>query len=159
VFDRSKQIINAGTAVDISDHWRQNKTMRKIMLFAAIVVFTPTLVSADSATVASGVKSAITTHTRYDSRCQSSPVTIKISAAPANGTVTAETKSVVVPPESDRGIAQQSPCVGKTIDGVVVYYQSNPGFVGQDSFRYQRLNPKDAGDPFNMEISYAITVK
>jgi hypothetical protein len=133
--------------------------MRKILLLAAVSVFTPTLVSADSATVESGVKSEITSHTRYDSRCQPSPVNIRITAAPANGTVTTETKSIVVPAQSDRGFAQQSPCVGKRVDGVVVYYQSNPGFVGQDSFRYQRLNPKDPGDRFNMEISYTITVK
>jgi hypothetical protein len=143
----------------MGDHRRREKTMRKIMFPAVVWVFTPTLVLADSATVASGAKSEITTHTRYDSRCQSRPVKIRITAAPANGTVTAETKSIVVPEKSDRGMPQQSPCVGKTMEGVVVYYQSNPGFVGQDSFRYQRLNPRDGGDPFNMEISYTITVK
>jgi hypothetical protein len=133
--------------------------MRKILLLAAVWVFAPTLVSADSATVESGVKSEITTHMRYDSRCQSGPVSIRITAAPANGTVTAETKSIVVPAQSDRGVPQQSPCVGKTVDGVAIYYRSEPGFVGQDSFRYQRLNPKDPGDRFNMEINYTITVK
>jgi hypothetical protein len=133
--------------------------MWKIMLFAAVWVFTPTLVSADSANVASGVKSEITTHVRYDSQCQPTRVAIKILAAPAHGTVTTEPKSIVVPAESDRGLAQQSHCIGKTLDGVAVYYQSNPGFVGQDSFRYQRLNPKDAGDRFNVEINYMITVK
>jgi hypothetical protein len=133
--------------------------MWKIGLFAAVLVFTPALVSADSAIVASGVKSEITTHVRYDSQCQPTRVTIKILAAPANGTVTAEPRNIVVPAESDRGLAQQSHCVGKTVDGVAVYYQSNPGFVGQDSFRYLRLNPKDAGDRFNVEISYTITVK
>ena len=45
------------------------------------------------------------------------------------------------------------------MEGVAVYYQSKPGFVGQDSFRYQRLNPRDAGDKFNKEVSYTITVK
>jgi hypothetical protein len=133
--------------------------MWKIGLFAAVLVFTPALVSADSAIVASGVKSEITTHVRYDSQCQPTRVTIKILAAPANGTVTAEPRNIVVPAESDRGLAQQSHCIGKTVDGVAVYYQSNPGFVGQDSFRYLRLNPKDAGDRFNVEISYTITVK
>ncbi|MFL6947241.1 MAG: hypothetical protein ACJ8FU_03485 [Xanthobacteraceae bacterium] len=132
--------------------------MRKMILFAAVGVVTPTLACADTATVESGVKSEITSHTRYDSRCQPSPVTIKITAAPANGTVTTETKGIVVPAQSDRGIPQQAPCVGKRLDGVVIYYQSNPRFVGQDSFRYQRLNPRDAGDPFNVEISYTVTV-
>lgn len=135
------------------------RRMRKIVLLVAAWVFMPTLVSADSATVASGVKSEITTHMRYDSRCQPSPVAVKIVAAPANGTVTTEPKSIIVPPESDRGHPQQLPCVGKTVEGVAVYYQSKPGFVGQDSFRYLRLNPKDAGDRFNVEISYRITVE
>jgi len=133
--------------------------MRKIVLVAAVGVFTPVLAWAESATVESGVKSQIASHVRYNSRCQSSPVRIRITAEPENGTVTSETESIVVPAQSDRGIPQQTPCVGKTVDGVVVYYQSKPGFVGEDSFRYQRLNPRDAGDPFNTEIRYTITVK
>jgi hypothetical protein len=133
--------------------------MRTIILFAIAAVFVPALAAAESATVASGEKSEIATHMRYDMRCQPNPVAIKIVTPPANGTVTTEPKSIVVPSESDRGVKQQSPCVGKTVEGVAVYYQSNPGFVGQDSFRYLRLNPKDAGDRFNSNISYIITVK
>jgi hypothetical protein len=141
------------------DQWQWDNAMRKMVICAVVWVFTPTLVWADSATVESGAKSEIATHTRYDSRCQPRPVRIRITAAPTNGTVTTETKTIVVPAKSDRGVPQQSPCVGKTMEGVVIYYQSEPGFVGQDSFRYQRLNPRDGGDPFNMEISYTITVK
>jgi hypothetical protein len=133
--------------------------MRKVPLFAAVGVFIPTFAAAELATVTSGVKTEITTHMRYDSHCQANNVAIKIVAAPANGTVTTETKPIVVPPQSDRGMPQQAPCVGKTMEGVAVYYQSKPGFVGQDSFRYQRLNPRDAGDKFNKEVSYTITVK
>jgi hypothetical protein len=133
--------------------------MRKIVLCAAVGALIPTLASADSATVESGVKSEITTHMRYDSQCQPTRVSIRVTAAPANGMVTVESKRIVVPAEADRGFQQQAPCVGKTMDGVAVYYQSKPGFVGQDTFRYQRLNPRDAGDRFNMEISYTITVK
>ena len=44
-------------------------------------------------------------------------------------------------------------------ESATVIYQSKPGFVGQDSFRYLRLNPRDAGDKFNTEVSYTITVK
>jgi hypothetical protein len=131
--------------------------MRTIGL-VVVGVFAPTLAWADVATVMSGVKTEIATHTRYDSRCRPTRVRIRITAEPENGMVTTETKPIVVP-ESDRGIPQQAPCVGKMIDGVAVYYESKPGFVGQDRFRYQRLNPRDAGDPFNMEISYTITVK
>jgi hypothetical protein len=133
--------------------------MRTVVLAAAVSALVPAFASAESATVASGVKSEVTTHMRYDTRCQSSPVSIKILAAPANGTVTTEPKSIVVPEQADRGMPQQSPCVGKTMDGVAIYYQSKPGFVGEDRFRYLRLNPKDAGDNFNTEVSYTITVK
>jgi hypothetical protein len=110
-------------------------------------------------TVTSGVKTEITTHMRYDSRCQANSVAIKIAAAPANGTVTTEAKPIVVPPQSDRGMPQQAPCIGKTVEGAAVYYQSKHGFVRQDIFRYQRLNPRDAGDKFNKEVSYTIAVK
>jgi hypothetical protein len=143
----------------LGGHQRRGRRMRTIVLCTAVGILVPTLASADSATVASGVKSEITTHMRYDTRCQPTRVSIKVTAAPANGTVTAEPKTIIVPAEADRGFAQQAPCVGKTMEGVAVFYQSNPGFVGQDSFRYQRLNPRDAGDRFNTEISYTITVK
>src|SRR5262249_52006841 len=115
------QIPEAGKERD-----RQGQDMRKIVLVAAVGVFTPVLAWAESATVESGVKSQIASHVRYNSRCQSSPVRIRITAEPENGTVTSETKSIVVPAQSDRGIPQQTPCVGKTVDGVVVYYQSKP---------------------------------
>jgi hypothetical protein len=133
--------------------------MRTIILTAAVWVFAPVFAWADSATVKSGEKSEITTHMRYDTRCQTNRVAIKIVALPENGTVTTEAKPIVVPADAMRGVAQQSPCVGKTVEGVVVYYQSKPGFVGQDRFRYQRLNPRDPGDKFNQEVSYFITVE
>jgi hypothetical protein len=103
------------------------------------------------------VKSEI--NARYDTQCRSNPVSIKVRQAPANGTVTAEPKSFAVRAEPERGIPQQGHCVGKTVEGVAIYYESKPGFVGQDSFRYQRLNPRDPGDRFNAEITYTIIVK
>src|SRR5437588_12540708 len=104
--------------------------MRNAAMLAAVMGFIPTLVAADAATVASGVKSEITSHARYDSQCESSRPVIKILAAPVNGTVTVEPKNVVISAESDRGLAQQPHCIGKTIDGVAIYYQSKPGFIG-----------------------------
>jgi hypothetical protein len=133
--------------------------MRTIILLVAALVFVPALAWADQATVVSGEKTEITTHMRYDRRCQGNPVAIKVVAPPAHGTVSVEPKNIVVPDQSDRGMPQQSPCVGKTVEGVAVYYQSEPGFVGQDQFRYLRLNPRDAGDRFNMEVRFTITVK
>ena len=128
------------------------------MVIVAGCAALPTPAWAASATVQSGVKTEITTHSRYDSRCEASPVNIRIVTQPANGTVTAEPKDMVVK-QTDNAVPQSSSCIGKTIRGVAVYYQSKPGFTGQDSFRYQRLNPRDPGDPLNNDITYTITVK
>lgn len=133
-------------------------TILKTLLLAAACVLAPCLASAQSATVEAGVKTEIATHMRYDSRCNPTAVSIKILDAPAYGTVTSEPKSIVVP-KSERNMPQQANCIGKTISGVAIYYKSEPGFIGQDHFRYQRLNPKDPGDKFNTEIRYTITVK
>jgi hypothetical protein len=133
--------------------------MRTIGFAALIGIVAAAPAAADNATVKSGEKTEITTHMKYDTRCQSNRVNIRITQAPANGTLTSEPKTIVVPPGMERGMKQQSPCVGKTMEGVAVYYQSNPGFVGEDRVRYQRLNPRDPGDPFNKEIEYLITVE
>jgi hypothetical protein len=45
------------------------------------------------------------------------------------------------------------------VTGIAIFYQSKPGFVGTDSFRYRCSNPGDANDRFNMEILFNITVK
>ena len=132
--------------------------MRKIILVAAVSVFVPTLGWAQSATVNSGAKSQITTHFRIDSQCRPSRVEIKVLAAPANGTVTSEPKDVVVPAQNQKG-KQPAQCVGKTVAGVAVFYQSKAGFKGNDSLRYLRFNPNDANDRYNTEVSYTITVK
>ena len=131
-------------------------TMRTIGLTALSGVVAVAPAVADNATVKSGEKTEITTHMKYDTRCQASRVNIRITQAPTNGTLTSEPKTIVVPAGTERGMPQQSPCVGKTMDGVAI---SNPGFVGEDRFRYQRLNPRDPGDPFNKEIEYRVTVE
>ena len=133
--------------------------MRTIGLTAFIGIVAVAPAAAENATAKSGEKTEITTHMKYDTRCQANRVTIRITQAPQNGTLTSEPKILVVPAGMERGMPQQSPCVGKTMDGIAVYYQSNPGFVGEDRFRYQRLNPRDPGDPFNKEISYMVKVE
>jgi hypothetical protein len=133
--------------------------MRTIILSTAIGALVPAVAAADSITVKSGVKTEVATHMKYDMKCQGTRVVIRITAEPANGTVTTAPKAIVVPEESGRGVKQQSPCVGKTIEGVAVFYEPKPGFVGQDRFRYQRLNPRDPGDLFNQEVSWFVTVE
>ena len=132
--------------------------MRKILAYAAVAALAPSLASAQSATVPSGIKTEIATHDRFDSQCRTSLVEIRILKAPDNGTVTTEPKDVVVRAVNRRGETQPAQCVGKTVQGVAVFYQSKPGFTGSDSFRYRRFNPNDANDRFNADISYAITV-
>jgi hypothetical protein len=133
--------------------------MRTLISAALFCIVAISSAAADNATVKSGEKSEITTHMKYDTKCQATRVNIRVTQAPANGTLTSEPKTLVVPPGTERGMPQQSPCVGKTMEGVAIFYQSNPGFVGDDRFRYQRLNPRDPGDPFNKEIEYLVKVE
>ena len=134
----------------------------KIVLLGSIalaVLVTPTSLWAESATVASGVKSQITTHMSTDGQCNPLRVVIETLAAPANGTLSSEPKNLVVQAATPRGGQQPSKCVGKTVTGVAIFYQSKPGFVGQDSFRYRRSTPDKPGDPAAGEIRYTVTVK
>ena len=107
----------------------------------------------------SGAKAQISTHMRYDRECGASRVAITILKAPEHGTMSYAPKPIVVAAKSARGIAQPAQCIGKTVEGVAVYYESKPGFTGQDSFSYRRFNPNDENDRFNADISYTITVK
>lgn len=133
--------------------------MRRIVLSLAVLGLLSGSALAESAMVASGVKSLITRHWHFDGQCRSSRIIIKVVEPPANGKVTSQAHRVTVPATSPRGGAQNSQCIGKSVQGVAVYYQSRAGFVGQDSFRYVRLNPNDAGDRSSGEIGYTITVR
>jgi len=80
-----------------------------------------------------------------------------MTALPANGTVVTEYKPLIIPASGTLGGPQS--CAGKPAEGIVIYYQSNPGFSGEDSFRYQRTNLENAKDALNVEISYTVKVK
>ena len=133
--------------------------MGKTVLAAALWVVSTSLAAAETRTAQSGVKTQIATHSRYDRECRPSRVEIKVVTAPTNGTLTSEPKDLVVPAQNAKGEKQPSQCVGKTIQGVAVFYQSKPGFVGEDSVRYRRFNPADPKDRFNAEFTFTITVK
>ena len=90
---------------------------------------------------------------------QAEPRRNKRDRAPRQCTVSTEPKDIVVKAQNRYGDTQPSQCVGKTVAGVAIFYQSKPGFVGTDSFRYRRFNPADANDRFNMEILFNVTVK
>lgn len=106
-----------------------------------------------------GVNTQIATHYRIDNQCRPSRVEIMLTAMPAHGTVSSEPKDIVIKAQNGKGEPQPTQCVGETIQGVAVYYQSESNFVGQDSFRYRRINPNDANDRFNAEINYTVAVK
>jgi hypothetical protein len=133
--------------------------MRGILLVAVLSVCVPAAAWAETATVPSGKKTQITIHSRFDSQCRPARVNITVRKAPANGTVTTEPQDYVVPERNRNGVKQFPQCVGKTMRGVAVFYESKPGFVGTDSFRYQRVNADKADDRFNQDVSYTITVK
>lgn len=126
---------------------------------ALALLVTPSVVRAESATVPSGVKSQITTHMSYDSQCKPYRVVIEILAAPTNGALTTEPKNIVVPPVTPRAGQQPSQCVGKTVTGVAIFYQSKAGFVGQDGFKYRRATPDRPNDRSAGDIGYTIMVK
>lgn len=69
------------------------------------------------------------------------PVTIKMISPPAHGQVTTQFATGKI---SGSGGSQ----VGSTTQ---IYYQSDPGYVGSDSFTYQR-NSEDATDPLSGSI-------
>ena len=126
---------------------------------ALALLVTPCVVQAGSATVPSGVKSQITTHMSYDAQCKPYRVVIETLTAPTNGTLSTEPKNIVVPPVTPRAGQQPSQCIGKTVMGVAILYQSKPGFVGQDNFQYRRSTPDRPNDRSSGDISYSITVR
>jgi hypothetical protein len=127
---------------------------------ALALLVTPNVVRAESAIVRSGVKSQIAAHMALSSRtCEGYRIVIEILTAPTNGTLTTEPRNRVIPPVTSRGVQQPSQCVGKTATGLAIFYQSKPGFVGQDRLKYRRSSPADPHDPNAGDISYTVTVK
>jgi len=110
-------------------------------------------------TVSSGQKMKITTHMSYDRQCKPARILIQVVSKPANGTLAAEPTDFIVPPSTPGGGQQQSECVGRKMPGVTIFYQSRPGFTGQDSFTYRRVAVGQSNDPLNRDYGYTISVK
>jgi hypothetical protein len=98
-------------------------------------------------------------HSRFDSKCQAARVEINVIKQPSHGKLSWGTKDYTIPAVNRGGVKQPEQCVGKTIDGMAVYYEPNPGFTGSDSFRYRRVNANKADDRFNSEVNYTVEVK
>jgi hypothetical protein len=145
----------------VTRHARCRGVMKILVVggLALALPVTPNVARAESATVSSGVKSEITSHMSADSQCNPHRVAIEILTAPANGTLTTEPKNIVIPPVTPRAGQQAPQCIGKTVLGVAIFYQSKPGFVGQDGFKYRRTTPDVPNDRSTGDISYTVTVK
>ncbi len=72
---------------------------------------------------------------RWDDNCNGLPVTITITRAPANGTVSMLDADEVLP-ESTPGSDDTGQCGGKVIKSKMIMYRSNPGFSGDDTVGY-----------------------
>ena len=111
-----------------------------------------------SATVSSNAKSVIAKHWASSNSCQTQHIVVNFTAPPANGSVTAQYEQMVIPAYGTLG-GPQGACAGMPTEAVVIYYQSKPGFSGQDGFRYQRINVDNPQDRLNGEILYTVTVR
>lgn len=134
-------------------------TMTPLAGVLAGLILCPSIVSAESASVASGVKSRIQRHWGMDARCQGTKLVVRVTAPPAHGRVSVQNERIAVPANSPRGGVQGASCVGRSVAGVGIYYQSTSGYVGQDSFSYLRMNPSNAQDRANGEITFSVTVR
>jgi hypothetical protein len=132
--------------------------MRTLVLCSVLVLaaLVPALAASMTAAAPSGVKTQVAEHSARSNDCVSQHVVLKLTAPPANGTVTITEENKVVPQVGALGGPQS--CAGRTMPTAVVYYQSRPGFKGTDRFKYQRTNEDNSGDRLNGEIEFTVTV-
>ena len=130
----------------------------RLAVIAVAACLQPTLGYADSGTAQTGHRTEMAVHTRFDGQCRAARVEITLIKPPAHGTVTWGPKDSVIPAVNRNGVPQPPQCVGRTIPGVAIYYQPNPGFVGTDNFRYRRINADRSDDRFNGEVNYTVEV-
>jgi hypothetical protein len=97
-----------------------------------------------SCTVASGREAKCTSHAGYG-QGREWPVSVTVTVPPANGKVTIRT-------------VEETSKNGSRVHATAIFYQSKPGFVGQDSFSYQR-HSDDPTDRFNGPHVMTVTVK
>jgi hypothetical protein len=97
----------------------------------------------------SGQLSEVNDHTRW-SQDRDWPISIKVTSAPAHGKVTVQAAQGLV-----RSVGGQPESRAVTR----VYYQSETGYVGKDSFTYERTS-EDPSDPLNgRSITIDVEVK
>lgn len=125
----------------------------KVQLFVAFVILVS--INGFSAeartfkkTVASGKNTFVNTHHRIRSDCKTKPISIDIVEPPKNGVVTAK----LAKRKLDRYTAGKlRHCYGRMATFINIYYRSNEGFEGTDSFKYRRVSPQKV-DAWNKRI-------
>lgn len=90
--------------------------------------------------VPSGLLAQVNRHNQYTGQLGGDlPITITVISAPTHGTISTKQGTAVI----------TYPNAGARVSTVTnVFYQSAPGYVGQDSFTYKRTSP-DPNDPRN----------
>jgi hypothetical protein len=88
--------------------------------------------------LSSGQLSEVNNHTRWGAG-RDFPITIKVTASPAHGKVTVQTA---------QGLTRSGDGQPQSHALTRVLYQSEPGYVGKDSFTYERTS-EDPSDPLN----------
>ena len=106
---------------------------------------------------ASGVKTRVTQHVSVDQNCQAQHLTVTLTSPPQHGRIFIQRQAVQTPRFDRNG--GEARCAGASGNGVVIYYQSNRGFKGVDSFSYTRLNADNAADRHNGEVTRTLTVE
>lgn len=81
----------------------------------------------------SGVLTPLRSHQNHNKRCASRPLPLTIIEQPQHGTATVREEAVKVPEKQTVG----NSCPGALVNGKRIYYQSEPGFKGNDRLVYE----------------------
>lgn len=102
-----------------------------LILSACVTTPKGPVASAFSATAQSGVRVALSGHVDVNRRCRSvGTPKVRIVQEPANGTTSISKGSLR---------ASAPGCNGKRVGGLIVFYQSNAGFKGQDQVKVEQI--------------------
>lgn len=90
--------------------------------------------------VTSGVEARVAWHASWSNSCVGRPVSIKVLEAPTHGTLRINDELVPIPSRAAVGTVS-SACVGRSIMGKRLYYQSQAGYRGADRVVVQVYTP------------------
>jgi hypothetical protein len=76
-------------------------------------------------------------HFYVNERCHPTPPAVTVTSAPAHGRVEIGT-AIRKAPEATVGM---SACTGQEVNGSLITYTPDPGFIGDDHFTYDRKLP------------------